>query len=153
MGPRLKLPPYIHGYTDRHGRPRFYFRRAGFKKVPLPGLPWLPDFMEAYDTALAGQRIAIGASRTKPGTIAALTVAYFSSVAFQSLAPETQRTRRNILERFREEHGEKRFTLVQREHIVRMLGSKISKPSSARNWLNTVRAIDAVRGSRKHAGR
>ena len=62
MGPRLKLPPYIHGYTDRHGRPRFYFRRAGFKKVPLPGLPWSPVFMDAYDTALAGQRIAIGAS-------------------------------------------------------------------------------------------
>jgi integrase len=139
----MRRPPkYVHGYIDRHGSARFYFRRAGFKKIPLPGLPWSPEFMAVYETALAGQqRIEIGARRTKPGTIAALTVAYFNSIAFRSLAAETQRTRRNILERFRAEHGEKRFVLLQREHIVRMLGSKISKPAAARNWLNTIRAM------------
>jgi integrase len=144
MGPHLmrRPPKYVHGYIDRHGRARFYFRRAGFKKIALPGLPWSPDFMAAYELALAGQeRIEIGASRTRPGTVAALTVAYFNSIAFRCLAAETQRTRRNILERFRAEHGDKRFTLLQREHIVRMLGSKISKPSAARNWLNTIRAM------------
>jgi integrase len=98
--------------------------------------------MAAYELALAGQtRIEIGASRTKPGTIAALTVAYFNSIAFRSLAFETQRTRRNILERFRAEHGDKRLALLQREHVVRMLGGMISKPAAARNWLNTVRAM------------
>jgi hypothetical protein len=127
-------PKYVHGFIDRHGKPRFYFRRVGFKKVALPGLPWSPDFMVAYELAVAGQaRINIGASRTKPGTIAALTVAYFNSMAFQSLAAETQRTRRNILERFRAEHGEKRVALLQREHIVRMLMGKISRPAAARN--------------------
>jgi hypothetical protein len=39
MGPRLKLPRFVHGFIDRHGKPRFYFRRAGFKKSPLPSLP------------------------------------------------------------------------------------------------------------------
>jgi hypothetical protein len=53
MGPHLRHPPkYVHGFIDRHGRPRFYFRRAGFKKVPLPGLPWSPDFMAAYEQAV-----------------------------------------------------------------------------------------------------
>jgi hypothetical protein len=37
-------------------------------------------------------------------SIAALVVAYFNSLAFRSLAAETQRTRRNILERFRAEN-------------------------------------------------
>ena len=37
MGPRMKLPSYVHAFIDRHGKPRFYFRRAGFKKTPLPG--------------------------------------------------------------------------------------------------------------------
>jgi len=135
-------PKFVHGYIDRHGKPRFYLRRVGFKKIRLPGLPWSPEFMAVYEQALAGQTgIEIGAKRTKPGTIAALTVAYFNSIEFRSLATETQRTRRNILERFRAEHGEKRFALLQREHIVRMLGSKIGKPSSARNWLNTIRAM------------
>jgi hypothetical protein len=139
----MRRPPkYVHGYIDRHGKPRFYFRKAGFKKIALPGLPWSPDFMAVYEATLAGQpRIEIGAKRTQPGTIAALTVAYLNSIAFRSLAAETQRTRRNILDRFRAEHGEKRFALLQREHIVRMLGGKISKPAAARNWLNTVRAM------------
>jgi len=41
MGQRLmrRPPKYVHGFIDRHGKPRFYFRKAGFKKVPLPGLP------------------------------------------------------------------------------------------------------------------
>src|SRR5262245_23627189 len=57
MGPHLmKRPPkYVHGFIDRHGKPRFYFRRAGFKKEPLPGLPWSGQFMGAYEQAMAGQ--------------------------------------------------------------------------------------------------
>ncbi len=51
MEPHLMRRPskYVHGFIDRHGKPRFYFRRAGFKKVPLPGLPWSSQFMEAYE--------------------------------------------------------------------------------------------------------
>jgi hypothetical protein len=33
-----RQPKYVQGFLDRHGRARFYFRRAGFKPVPLPGL-------------------------------------------------------------------------------------------------------------------
>ena len=28
---------YIHSFTDRHGKPRHYFRRPGFKQVALLG--------------------------------------------------------------------------------------------------------------------
>jgi hypothetical protein len=52
----MRRPPkYVNGFIDRHGRPRWYFRRAGFKKVPLPGLPWSPG---ACRTARAGRRRA-----------------------------------------------------------------------------------------------
>ena len=73
MGQHLmrRPPKYVHGFIDRHGRPRFYFRRAGFKRVPLPGLPWSPEFMEAYQVALDDTpRAEIGARRTMPGTVA-----------------------------------------------------------------------------------
>ena len=45
MGPHLmKRPPkFVQGFIDRHGKPRFYFRRPGFPRMPLPGLPWSPD--------------------------------------------------------------------------------------------------------------
>jgi hypothetical protein len=90
MGPHVmrRPPKYVHGFIDRHGRPRFYFRRAGFKRVPLPGLPWSPEFMEAYEVALSETpRLEIGAGRTVAGTVNAVIIGYFGSAAFQNLAP------------------------------------------------------------------
>ena len=139
----MKMPKYTQAFIDRHGTARFYFRKAGSKQVPLPGLPWSPQFMAAYEGALEGQAppIEIGASRTKPGTINALVVSYFNSMAFQALAPETRRTRRNILERFRAEHGDKRSALLKREHVNVMFAKKSATRFAARNWLKTVRAL------------
>jgi hypothetical protein len=56
QGLMRRPPQYCNGFLDRHGRARWYFRRAGFKKVPLPGLPWSPEFMAAYEQALAGSQ-------------------------------------------------------------------------------------------------
>ena len=139
----MKMPKYTQGFIDRHGKPRFYLRKAGCKPVPLPGLPWSPSFMAAREAALDGEapRIEIGASRTKPGTINALVVSYFNSMAFQALAPETRRTRRNILERFRAEHGDKRSGMLKREHVNVMFAKKAATRFAARNWLKTVRAL------------
>ena len=74
MGPHLmrRPPKFVHGFIDRHGKPRWYFRRPGFKQVPLPGLPWSPEFMAAYEEALAGQPAQIGNGAVKPGTLRAL---------------------------------------------------------------------------------
>ena len=35
---RIRLK-HVNAFRDRHGRLRYYFRRPGFKSVPLPGLP------------------------------------------------------------------------------------------------------------------
>ncbi len=133
---------YVHHFRDRHGKDRYYFRRNG-KRTPLPGSPGSSAFMETYQAALNGQveKPNIGANRTKPGTVNAAVVAYYNSSAFQMLAAETRRTRRNILERFRAEHGDKRVALIQRQHVERMLAAKANTPSAARNFLNTLRAL------------
>ena len=49
--------------------------------------------------------------------------------------------RRNILERFRAEHGEKRIGLLQRIHIVMLL--EAMKPHAQKNWLKTIRGLMA----------
>jgi site-specific recombinase XerD len=61
------------------------------------------------------------------------------------------RTRRNILERFREAHGDKRiyFTdasgkkvvLLTREHMQQIVNAKAETPFAQRNFLNTMRAL------------
>jgi integrase len=75
------------------------------------------------------------------GSVGALVGAYLSSLGFTNLAPETQRSVRNILERFREEHGDKRINTLQREHVQKMVNSRADTPSAARNFLKGLRAI------------
>jgi integrase len=139
---RLK---YIHEFRDRHGLVRRYVRLPGRKRVPLPGAPGNDQFMAAYQAALAGEapHVKFGAGRTVPGTINAAVISYFNSSAFQSLAAESRRTRRNILERFRSEHGDKRIALLQRAHINRMVAAKNSTPATARNFLSALRVLIA----------
>jgi hypothetical protein len=135
---------YVHEFRDRHKRVRRYFRRPGFKRVPLPGLPGSAEFMAAYQAALSGEtapRIEIGASRVQAGTIAALAFAYFQSPSFRGLAKSTQTTYRGIIERFAAEHGEKRVATLKREHVARMLESRLATPSAANNWLRMVRML------------
>ena len=138
---RIRLK-YVHEFVDRHGKTWHYFRRAGFKQVRLPRLPGSQEFMEAYQSALEGAaRIEIGATKSAAGSVGALVSAYLNSMAFKDLAAETQRSRRGILERFRDEHGNKRVATLQREHVQKMVNSRARTPSAARNFLNTLRVL------------
>jgi integrase len=144
MGPRVMrhLPKYVHGFVDRHGRPRFYFRRSGFKRMPLPGLPWSPQFMERYQTALDGTpRMEIGAGRTVAGTVNAVVIGYFASAAFQNLAQASRRHYRGIIERFRREHGEKQIARLERRNVMAMLDAKAGTPAAARDFLGCLRLL------------
>jgi integrase len=115
--------------------------------------------MAAYEAANAGndvRRPQVGANRTASGTVNAIVASYLdctpaSTSPFKTLAPETQRTRRNILENFREKHGDKRVfraessggktMLLTREHMQKIINEKAATPFAQRNLLNTLRAM------------
>jgi integrase len=138
----MKRPPkYVQGFIDRHGKPRFYFRRPGFKQMPLPGLPWSPEFMAAYELALAGQPVPIGAKRVKPGTFRALAVSYFSSLAFSSMKASTQSVYRNAIDRLCDEHGDKSAATLQRQHVIKLMAAKAKRPESANLLRKVLRAM------------
>src|SRR5215831_15430422 len=130
----MKMPKYVQAWVDHEGRAHYYFRRRGFPRVRLPGLPWSPSFMAAYEGALTGQRTAVGAGRIKPGSVAAVVAAYLDSQAFfASKSAGTQRMRRGILERFRAAHGDMPFALLPAEWIETRIDSQ--PPHAARSWL------------------
>ena len=113
---KRKNPKYTHEFADvETGKVRYYLRMPGRKRVPLPGLPWSPEFMAAREAAMKGDWVTpeIGASRTKPGTLNAAIVSYYQSTSFTALAAGTRQMRRAILERFRIEHGDKRIMLEE----------------------------------------
>jgi integrase len=106
---KRRYPKYCRSFLDRHGTVRTYFRR-GNKNIPLPGLPWSPTFMAAYEQALNSQvDLTIkGPNRTKPGSVDAALIGYYQSDDFKEeggLAKATQQNRRAILENFRNECG------------------------------------------------
>src|SRR5262249_12265876 len=129
--------------------PRAYRRclsfRRSFGSLVRNGLPLLKSILprEAEEDV------------TVPGSVNALIAAYLdrspaSTSPFKTAAAETQRTRRNILENFRNAHGDlplyrtvadRRLMLLTREHMQRILNSKAATPFAQRNFLNTLRAM------------
>jgi hypothetical protein len=141
VGPRLKLPRYVHGFIDRHGKPRFYFRRLGFEPKALPGLPYSPEFMSAYEAALTGQPLLIGLNRARPGTMRALALSYFASPAFRTLKPSTQRAYRGTIERLCKDHGDKRAADLRRDHVVKLMAMRAEQPGAANGLRMALRVM------------
>jgi len=58
--------PYVQSFVDKQtGKVFHYFRKRGCKRVRLPGLLGSREFMEAYQRALDGPLMPVGATRTK----------------------------------------------------------------------------------------
>src|SRR5262244_2506283 len=128
----MKLPRYVQAWVDgRDSRAYYYFRRRGLPRVRLPGLPWSPTFMAAYEAAMSGPRTAIGTGRIKPGSVAAVVAEYFDSQTFStSKSAGTQRMRRGILERFRAAYGDRPMMPLSTERIEALLAGQ--PPHAAR---------------------
>jgi integrase len=139
---RHKYPKYTHGFIDHDGNARFYLRVPGRKLVPLPGLPWSPEFMQAREKALKGDWTApeLGVSRTRAGTVNAAIVSYYQSSAFRDgLADSSQKMRRAILERFREAYGDKLVADMHKKALQIILNKK--SPAAASNWRKALRGF------------
>lgn len=139
---RRKYPRYTHGFVDRLGMPRFYLRPPpGDKRYPLPGLPWSPEFMAERERLLAGRTIpVIGESRTVAGTVNAAIVNYYQSSAWKDgLSKGSRVSRRPTLEKFREEHGDKRIAHIHATAIQNILNKK--SPVMQRNFRKAVRPL------------
>jgi integrase len=142
----MRRPKFVQGFIDRNGHSRFYFRRPGFKRVPLPGLPWTPTFMAAYEAALAGQHAT--PTRGKPGSLAALATSYFASAAYTRLKASSQATYNNAIARLckaKDKHGTELGTLsaatMRRDHVVALMAAQADKPESANQLRKVLRAM------------
>jgi integrase len=141
---RSGLPRHCTYQTDRYGNRRVRFRRRGVS-VYLTGIPWSEDFMRQYAMALEreeGNRAQVGAiKRTLPGSFSALCVSYYASPEFRDLKASTQKVRRNVLERFRAEHGHRPLKDLQTAHIRHIIGAKANTPEAANNLLKVLRVV------------
>jgi len=127
------LPKHCSWNTDREGGKRRVRFRKGRFAVYLTGTPWSESFMRQYAAAVDGTKtptVAIGAERTRPGTINALIASYYTLV-FPTLAHGSQRLRRPIFERFRKDYGDLPVARLEAKHISALMAAKAKTPTAA----------------------
>ena len=142
QGPKAvsRLLRYVQGWVDRRtGRPRYRFRRRGFPKVKLPGVPGSAEFMAAYQMAMATAAAPIGIKRNAPGSVAYVVAAYLDwqsiSVDRTGHASDPARHPRALPRGARQSA----FATMPPKFIVWLLDQK--RPHVARNWLKALRAL------------
>lgn len=126
--------PYVQSFTDRHGHLRHYYRNRGVRAA-LPGLPGSSEFMAAYAEAndRAAKPVKPAEARTKPRSINHLSVLYYGSADFLSLAPSTQRAYRGVIDRFRTDHGDKSAVHLETRHLEAIFHGMADRPEAVRN--------------------
>jgi integrase len=142
-------PDFTHLVRSR-GKLYCYFRRPGCESVKLPlpigsGAVW-----SAYQAALdaSAPRADIGASRSTPGSMAGLIAAFIGSdVSRQDkdgrpLGEGTRKKRLAILNKLREEHGDKLVKDLRRDHIGGVILDGLS-PHARRGWVKALRPLMA----------
>ena len=136
---KIRLPKYTDHFVDRCGRAKYYFRQKGGPRIALPGLPWSPEFMQAYAEALRGVAVRPkGTHHIAAGSVEAALVRYYQSGFWlNELGDDSRDFRRPILEHFRKVYGTQKMRALKRSHIQALIGSK--KPGAQGNWMKALR--------------
>ncbi|MFC3227383.1 tyrosine-type recombinase/integrase [Marinibaculum pumilum] len=120
-GVKVKLR-YLLPDIDRHGNPRLYVRVPGRKRVRIRETPGTPEFLAAYQAAIAGTAGTADARPAQkppaaPQTLRWLVERYLQSTDFLQLGERTRYVRRGILDRITEAKGDKPYARLEPRHI------------------------------------
>jgi integrase len=123
---------------------RYYLRRPGQKPVPLPGAAGSPEFMAAYNAAIAAPLVSAATAARQgvaTGSIDALAIEWYGSPSFGQLAGTTQVVYRRILERVREEHGHRLVADLSALAVRKLMAAKAKTPAAANHVLRMFRLL------------
>jgi len=140
--PRMPRPrkPFTQREVTRHGITVWYFRRGKGPRVRLPGPYGSDEFNAAYDAALAGT--PVDRKATAPRTsLRWLVDRYLESGRFARLAPETQRSRSQILLKVCETGGTLNFLNITKADVQQGKVRREATPFAAQNYVKVMKAL------------
>lgn len=132
--------PYVNAYKDRHGKPRYWYRRDG-KRLTINGEFGSPEWVESYQAIHArfeGKR----APRATEGTFRFAVEEYFESAQFLAVKPKTQGNYRRALAPLLEAFGHAPLAKIKRGGLVRVRDN-IAK-TSPRKAVEALKVLNLV---------
>ncbi|KKB80830.1 hypothetical protein VW35_01065 [Devosia soli] len=144
MPKKSGLPKGVTEFKDRHDKWHLRYRAKGKATYYFKTRPgqdgWREELEQAREGAVDAPKVRTSL-RTKPGSISALIAVYYGTPEFTGLATSSQKTYRNMLERFRDAHGDKQVATLTRAHIKALIGSMHATPAAANNLLDRLRVL------------
>jgi integrase len=110
---------YIKSYLDRHGKPRYYFRRKGYANAPLPP-PGSPGFMTAYEAANTAPKAATAARncvRFLPGSLGWAIERFMTSPEYGGRARNTRLQDQRLFDELRTSFGSGMLRDLRDRHV------------------------------------
>lgn len=151
--------PHANSYNDRHGKPRWRFRRAG-RTVQLRRAPGHPDFEADYAAALEGRAKPAAAAvvrfpkQAAPKSLkAAWLILKQHDPEWQALGPDIKTAQTRIAERFLSKpivegeplkFGEVALEQLKRKHVKALLAERSDTPHAAAHLLRVIRKLIGV---------
>lgn len=123
--------PYTSKFNDRHGKPRWRFRRSGYPVYYFRSPYGTKDFEREYAACLEAEPITIGTDRIRPGSVSDVIARYYADNAFLDLRPATQKVYRGVLERFRATFGNDAIRRFDADRISKLMTTMRHKPHAA----------------------
>lgn len=144
---RRWLPQNVSEWTDRHGKRRYRYRKAGQPVYHFKAAPGTPEFLAELEQARAAVPAA-GAGRWAAGSMDDLAHRYFGSPRWLSMQPSSQYTYRRIIERYLDrttKAGVRYGTFPARKATVAALDRHIAElaatPASANNLRKALKLL------------
>ncbi len=133
--------PGVSHYYDRHGKPRWRYRKNGFT-VSLGSEYGSPEFIRRYNAATRPEEgQSTRAIRAIPGSLGYAVEAWLGSAQFLRLADKTRSTYRATADRLRASYGDRPIAGLDRKTIKRIMAKHADRPGTANNFLRLLRII------------
>lgn len=140
MSKRKWLPPNVTQWRDRHGKPRYRFRKKGYRTHNFRSEPGSEEFREELAEALAG-KISVGSDRSRAYTYRSLAESYYRSAVWKGMKPSSQATYRGIIERFLAKNGDKDVRRVTIAALDAKFASMHETPAAANNLRKALKRL------------
>ncbi|WCT73800.1 tyrosine-type recombinase/integrase [Sphingomonas naphthae] len=129
---RKRRYPNVSSFTDRHGKLRWRWRKAGFVTYYFRSPPDTAGFKEELAACEAGAPIRAGGGRCIPRSVSDLVARYYASANFNRGGLDDQHRRRLLIESFRTPLANDLVANFRWDHIEAILADRAKKAIDGR---------------------